>query len=55
MTNLKINKIKVTLIKSLIGTVSSHRVCVYGLGLRCRENTVIVADTPENQDRKSTV
>lgn len=49
MTNLKINKIKVTLIKSLIGTVSSHRACIYGLGLRRRENTVIVADTPENR------
>ena len=28
--------IKVTLVKSLIGTVSSHRACAKGLGLRRR-------------------
>lgn len=40
--------IKVTLVKSLIGTVSSHRACAKGLGLRRREHTVQVIATPEN-------
>ncbi|MCF7520651.1 50S ribosomal protein L30 [Neisseria sp. ZJ106] len=42
-------KIKVTLAKSLIGTIESHRACVRGLGLRRREHTVEVLDTPENR------
>ena len=42
-------KIKVTLVKSLIGTIESHRACVRGLGLRHREHTVEVLDTPENR------
>ena len=42
-------KIKVTLVKSLIGTIESHRACVRGLGLRRREHTVEVFDTPENR------
>lgn len=42
-------KIKVTLAKSLIGTIQSHRACVRGLGLRHREHTVEVLDTPENR------
>lgn len=42
-------KIKVTLIKSTIGTMNSHRACVRGLGLRYRQHTVEVLDTPENR------
>ena len=42
-------KIKVTLVKSLIGTIESHRACVRGLGLRRREQTVEVLDTPANR------
>ena len=42
-------KIKVTLAKSLIGTIESHRVCARGLGLRRREQTVEVLDTPVNR------
>lgn len=42
-------KIKVTLIKSLIGTIGTHRACARGLGLRHREHTVEVLDTPENR------
>lgn len=42
-------KIKITLIKSLIGTVKLHRDCARGLGLRHREHTVKVLDTPENR------
>lgn len=38
-------KIKVTLIKSVIGTKESHRACVRGLGLRRLNQTVEVEDT----------
>lgn len=41
--------IKVTLVKSLIGTIQSHRACARGLGLRHREHTVAVLDTPANR------
>lgn len=40
------NKLKVTLIKSVIGTKESHRACVRGLGLRRLNHTVEVEDTP---------
>lgn len=40
------NKLKVTLIKSVIGTKQSHRACVRGLGLRRVNHTVEVEDTP---------
>jgi large subunit ribosomal protein L30 len=39
-------KLKVTLIKSPIGTKQSHRDCVRGLGLRRMNHTVEVEDTP---------
>ncbi len=39
-------KIKVTLIKSLIGTKQSHRATVRGLGLRGINSSVEVEDTP---------
>ena len=39
-------KIRVTLVKSLIGTKPEHRACVRGLGLRRLNHTVEVADTP---------
>ena len=39
-------KIRVTLVKGLIGTISKHRECVKGLGLRHREHTVEVVDSP---------
>jgi large subunit ribosomal protein L30 len=38
--------IKVTLIRSLIGTMQSHRATVRGLGLRRINSTVDVIDTP---------
>lgn len=41
--------IKVTLVKSLIGTIEAHRACARGLGLRRREHAVEVLDTPENR------
>jgi large subunit ribosomal protein L30 len=42
-------KIKVTLVKSLIGTKPEHRACVRGLGLRRLNHTVEVSDTPANR------
>ena len=38
--------LKVTLVKSIIGTKESHRACVRGLGLRRMHHTVAVEDTP---------
>jgi large subunit ribosomal protein L30 len=38
--------IKVTLVKSLIGTIGSHRATVRGLGLRRINSTAEVIDTP---------
>lgn len=42
-------KIKVTQIKSLIGTKAAHRACVRGLGLRRVHHTVEVIDTPSTR------
>ena len=42
-------KIKVTLVRSLIGTKGEHRSCVRGLGLRRINHTVEVIDTPANR------
>jgi large subunit ribosomal protein L30 len=38
--------IKVTLVKSLIGTKQSHRATVRGLGLRRLNSTSVLEDTP---------
>jgi len=44
----KVNKkIRVTLVKSLIGTKQSHRSTVKGLGLRKVNSTSELEDTPE--------
>ena len=40
-------KIRVTLVKSLIGTKQPHRATVRGLGLRRINHTVELEDTPE--------
>ena len=41
--------IKVTLVRSLIGTMESHRATVRGLGLRRINSTSEVIDTPANR------
>jgi len=46
MASKQARKIKVTLVKSVIGTIESHRACVRGLGLRRIRHTVEVEDTP---------
>jgi large subunit ribosomal protein L30 len=45
----KNKKIKVTLIKSLIGTKKSHRATVRGLGLRKINSSVELENTPAVQ------
>lgn len=40
-------KIKVTLLKSIIGTKQDHRATVRGLGLRRINHTAVLQDTPE--------
>lgn len=44
---MKQKTIKVTQIKSVIGTKEPHRATVRGLGLRHIQHTVEVQDTPE--------
>jgi large subunit ribosomal protein L30 len=39
-------KVKVTLVKSVIGTLESHRACVRGLGLKRMNQSRILEDTP---------
>lgn len=45
----KAKTIKVTLVKSLIGRLESHKACARGLGIRKINQTVEVLDTPENR------
>ncbi len=40
-------KVKVTLVKSPIGTKRAHRACVKGLGLKRLHESVELTDTPE--------
>ena len=42
-------KIKVTLVRSMIGTRREHRACVKGLGLSRINQSVEVVDTPANR------
>ncbi len=42
-------ELKITLIKSLIGRLKSHKACARGLGLLRTHHTVMVQDTPENR------
>lgn len=49
MAKKKINNLKVTLTKSVIGRLKSHKACVKGLGMRHIRDSVVVIDTPENR------
>ncbi len=42
-------ELKITLTKSLIGRLKSHKSCAKGLGLLRTNHTVTVQDTPENR------
>ncbi|WP_413770234.1 50S ribosomal protein L30, partial [Vibrio vulnificus] len=39
--------VKVTLVKSIIGTKETHRATVRGLGLRRMNHSRVLVDTPE--------
>jgi large subunit ribosomal protein L30 len=41
------NSVKVTLVKSIIGTKQSHRATVTGLGLKRMNSSKVLVDTPE--------
>jgi len=41
--------VRVTLVKSVYGQLRQHRATASGLGLRRINQTVLVADTPENR------
>ncbi|HAI76888.1 MAG TPA: 50S ribosomal protein L30 [Microscillaceae bacterium] len=49
MTKSQNKKVKVTLVKSLIGRLAAHKACAAGLGLRKIGQSVEVIDTPENR------
>lgn len=42
-------KVKITLVRSQIGTMERHRQCLIGLGLRRMHQSVEVLDTPANR------
>ena len=44
-----VKKIRVTLVKSLIGRIESHKACANGLGLKKIKQVVEVIDTPANR------
>ena len=45
----KIKKVKIKLIKSGIGRIKSHKLCVKGLGFKKLNQVVEVEDTPSNR------
>ena len=42
-------QVRITLVKSKYGRLKRHQSCLMGLGLRRINQTVTVADTPENR------
>lgn len=46
MAKVKVNKVKVTQVKSSIGRLKNHKACLAGLGLRRIGHAVEVEDTP---------
>ena len=47
--NTPAKSVKVTLVKSVYGQLRQHRATASGLGLRRINQTVVVADTPQNR------
>lgn len=45
----KAKTVKVTLVRSPIGSQPKHKLCLQGLGLRRMHQTVEVQDTPANR------
>ncbi len=50
-----VKKIKVTLVKSLIGRLANHKACASGLGLKKIGQTAEVIDTPSNRGMVNTI
>jgi len=48
-------KITITLVRSTIGRLATHKACVKGLGLRRMHHKVTVEDTPSNRGMINTV
>jgi large subunit ribosomal protein L30 len=42
-------QVRITLVKSKFGRLRNHKACLMGLGLRRINQTITVADTPENR------
>lgn len=51
----KNKQIRLTLMKSRFHRKPGHAECLFGLGLRKRHQTIVVADTPENRGMISRV
>jgi large subunit ribosomal protein L30 len=50
MVNANTNaQVRITLVKSKFGRLRNHKACLMGLGLRRINQTITVADTPENR------
>lgn len=49
MTDNKQKEIKITLVRSIIGTKKSHRATIRGLGLKKLNSSSILTDTPETR------
>tara|TARA_B110000438_G_C15704149_1_gene602411 strand:+ start:859 stop:1050 length:192 start_codon:yes stop_codon:yes gene_type:complete len=47
--NVAIEKLRITLCKSLNGRLKSHKACAHGLGLRKMWQTIEVFNTDENR------
>ncbi len=47
--------VTVTLVRSVIGRIESHKATVKGLGLRRMHHTVVLQDTPEIRGMINTV
>ncbi len=49
MADSKANELRLTLVKSKYGRLKRHQDCLRGLGIRRINQTVTVANTPENR------
>ena len=55
VANKEASTVTVTLVKSTIGRIESHKATVRGLGLRRMHHTVMLKDTPEIRGMINTV
>ena len=55
VSNNELSTVTVTLVRSVIGRIESHKATVKGLGLRRMHHTVTLKDTPEIRGMINTV